>query len=77
MQFYGMHRGIGGFGGDSVFRTGAPRPMKMGTIVSPWRYDVAVRQPLRSVELRRTAILHYASQAEVFPKLQGGPVTRR
>ncbi len=28
-----------GFGGDSVFRSGAPRPMKMGTIASPWRYD--------------------------------------
>jgi hypothetical protein len=62
---------------QTTLATGAPRPTKMGTIVSPWRYDGAVRQPLRSVELRRTAILHYASQAEVFPNLQGGPVTRR
>jgi hypothetical protein len=28
-----------GFGANSVFRSGAPRPMKMGTIASPWRYD--------------------------------------
>jgi len=27
------------FGGDSVYRSGAPRPMKMGTIASPRRYD--------------------------------------
>jgi hypothetical protein len=25
---------------------GAPRPMKMGTIVSPWRYDAAADQAL-------------------------------
>jgi hypothetical protein len=27
--------------GDVVglYRNGAPRPMKMGTIASPWRYD--------------------------------------
>jgi hypothetical protein len=31
---------------DSVFRTVAPRPMKMGTIVSPWRYDVEVRNAI-------------------------------
>jgi hypothetical protein len=24
--------------------SGAPRPMKMGTIVSPWRYDTAARR---------------------------------
>jgi len=29
------------FGADSVFQSGAPRPMKMGTIASPWRYDAA------------------------------------
>jgi hypothetical protein len=26
-------------GRDSVFRTGAPRSTKVGTIPSPWRYD--------------------------------------
>jgi hypothetical protein len=25
----------------ALYRSGAPRPMKMGTIASPWRYDVA------------------------------------
>ena len=28
-----------GFGVPSLIRNGAPRSMKMGTIVSPWRYD--------------------------------------
>jgi hypothetical protein len=27
------------FGGDGVFRSGAPRPVKVGTIRSPWRYE--------------------------------------
>jgi hypothetical protein len=27
------------FGGNSTYRSGAPRSMKMGNIVSPWRYD--------------------------------------
>jgi hypothetical protein len=26
--------------------TGAPRPMKMGTTASPWRYDVEVRNAI-------------------------------
>jgi hypothetical protein len=42
---------------------GAPRPMKMGTIVSPWRYDAAAGCALQSANLRRPAILHYASRA--------------
>ena len=29
------------FGADGVFRSGAPRSMKMGTIRSPWHYDYA------------------------------------
>jgi hypothetical protein len=40
--------------------SGAPRPMKMGTIVSPWRYDVATAEAIRPDNLRRTAILCYA-----------------
>jgi len=35
---------------------GAPRPMKMGTIVSPWRYDVAVAQAIQPDNKRRTAM---------------------
>jgi hypothetical protein len=30
-----------GFGVDGIFRSGAPRLMKMGTIASPFRYDEA------------------------------------
>jgi hypothetical protein len=41
--------------------------MKVGTIVSPWRYDAAARHAPQSVNLRRPAILHYASWAAVFP----------
>jgi hypothetical protein len=54
---------------------GAPRSMKMGTIRSPCPYDAATRHALQSVNLRRPAILHYASWTAVFPISQGGPVT--
>ena len=39
---------------------GAPRPMKMGTIVSPWRYDAIVDHTLEPTYLRWLAILRYA-----------------
>ena len=45
---------------------GAPRPMKMGTTASPWRYDAAAAQAIPPDNLRRTAILRYASWAAVF-----------
>ena len=35
--------------------------MKMGTIVSPWRYDAAAANALQSVMERSPAILHDAS----------------
>jgi hypothetical protein len=41
--------------------SGAPRPMKMGTIASPWRYDAAIRHALKWASLRCSAIQHYAS----------------
>jgi len=41
--------------------------MKMGTIVSPWRYEVAAGDAIRPDNQRRTAILRYASWAAVFP----------
>jgi len=65
------------FGCGSVFRTGAPRSMKLGTIRSPWHYDAAARHALQSVNLRRPAPLHYTSRAAVFPISQGGPVPFR
>ncbi|MCA6105206.1 hypothetical protein [Bradyrhizobium australafricanum] len=49
------------------FRNGAPRPMKMGTIASPWRYDAAAADVIRPDNQRRTAILRYVSWANVFP----------
>ncbi len=41
--------------------------MKMGTIVSPWRYDAAAAETIRPDNQRRTTILRYASWAAVFP----------
>src|SRR5262249_38171471 len=55
------------FGANSAFRSGAPRSMKMGTTRSPCPYDVAARHALQSANVRRPAILHYASCAAVFP----------
>src|SRR5689334_1747835 len=46
---------------------GAPRPTKMGTIVSPWRYDAVARHSPQSANLRRPAILHCAPQLAVLP----------
>ncbi len=51
--------------------------MEMGTIASPCRHDAAARHALQLVNLRRPAILHYASWAAVFPTSQGRPVTPR
>ncbi len=45
-----------GFGGDSVFRSGAPRPMKMGTTASPYRYDAAADDTPTPSNTRPTAI---------------------
>lgn len=38
----------------------APRPMKMGTIASLWRYDALASQALQSAKLRLATILRYA-----------------
>jgi mRNA interferase HigB len=54
--------------------------MKMGTIASPWRYDDAARDALRSVNLRRPAILRYAAWAvarRVRARLASNPVVTR
>src|SRR3982074_1135011 len=45
---------------------GAPRPMKMGTIASRWRYDVEALCALQSASLRHAAILHSASRASRY-----------
>ena len=41
--------------------------MKMGTIASPWCYDVAAAQAIQPDNRRRTAILRYTSWTAVFP----------
>ena len=66
-----------GFGGDSVLRSGAPRPMKMGTTASPWRYDAAAHHALQPTNLRWPASFRYVSWAAVFRVPQDGPVTLR
>jgi hypothetical protein len=43
--------------------------MKMGTIISPWRYDAAARDALQSTNLRQPAILHYASGPGALPNI--------
>jgi hypothetical protein len=41
--------------------------MKMGTTASPWRYDAAAHHALQPANLRRPAILHFASCADDQP----------
>ena len=48
---------------------GAPQPMKMGTIASPWRYDAAVRRALQSPDLRHPAVLRYVLAGAARPFL--------
>jgi hypothetical protein len=56
---------------------GAPRPMKIGTIRSPRRYEAVARSALRPHNPGCPAIFRYASWTAVFPISQGGPVTLR
>jgi hypothetical protein len=37
----------------SFILNGAPRPMKMGGIASPWRYDAALFRSIKPPRLRR------------------------
>jgi hypothetical protein len=61
------------FGCDSVFRSGAPRSMKVGTIRSLCPYDAAARRALQSASLRRPAILHYAHRGPDIAGRSGYP----
>src|SRR5262245_7480582 len=49
-----------------LLAAGAPRPMKMGTIASPWRYNAEARRMLRPLKLRRFAISHCALRGSCF-----------
>src|SRR5579859_786806 len=44
----------------SPHRNGAPRPMKMGTTRSTWRYDGTVGSTIGATHLRSACPLHYA-----------------
>src|SRR5262249_8230215 len=46
----------------ALYRTGAPRSMKMGTTSSPWRYDAGTCRVLLSPELRQRTIARYPTQ---------------
>jgi hypothetical protein len=50
--------------------TGAPRPMKMGTIASPWHYDAGACGALQPLKLRRPWIACYTKSART--KLTAG-----
>jgi hypothetical protein len=56
-------RGTQGYGASlrAPAQTGAPRPMKMGTIVSLWCYDSIAGDTLQSASLGCSAIQRYAS----------------
>jgi hypothetical protein len=49
---------------------GAPRPMKMGNIVSPWRYDAGACHTLSQENSRLTAIYRHTSEPVEF-----GPIS--
>jgi hypothetical protein len=61
----------GEIGGNSVYRSGAPRSMKMGTTLSPWRDDAETHHALQSANLRRPAILRYTFIGGCLPDFAG------
>ncbi len=63
--------------GPDPRRSGAPRPMKMGTIVSPRRYDSAAGHALRAAMLLFRPILPYALLHEHVVLTAGQATLRR
>src|SRR4029450_3602403 len=55
---------------------GAPRPMKMGTIASPWRYDAMARHGLQPANLGLPAILCYACKLPSAGHIKGAQLHR-
>jgi hypothetical protein len=45
-----------GFGVPVLYRSGAPRSMKMGTIASPWHNDAGAYHTLEPEDMRPPAI---------------------
>ena len=56
-----MGNGLCGLATRHARRIAAPRPMKMGTIASLWRYDAIANYALQPANLRQPAILRCAS----------------
>jgi len=57
--------------------TGAPRPMKMGTIASPCPYDAVARHALQIGKSATSRDISLPITRNRFPISQGGPVTLR
>jgi len=62
--------GVPGF----VCRSGAPRPMKMGTTRAPFHYDCGARHAFQQLNLRFPTILRHVSRAAAFMMWQDVPV---
>jgi len=60
-----------------VYRSGAPRSTKMGTIRSPSHYDAGACCAFQSADLRRPTLLHYAAWRPSSRFRGGGPVILR
>jgi hypothetical protein len=59
---------------ELVFRGvgGAPRPMKRGTIASPWRYDAGTHPVKAGVEAGWTDLTAQAASAEIITTPSAG-----
>jgi len=58
-----------------LYRSGAPRPMKMGTTASSYPYDAVARHTSQPEKQRHSSTLQYASRGAAFPILQQVPFT--
>jgi hypothetical protein len=58
-----------------LWRSGAPRSMKMGTIRSPFPYDAAAAHAIRSDNERRTAMLRDRAESTLTNYANSG-ITR-
>ena len=56
---------------------GAPRPMKMGTTASPWRYEAGARYAIPSATPPPPTILHYALLCSANVLSRPGALLRR
>ena len=59
---------------DSASGSGAPRPMKMGTTLSPRHYDAVAAHAIRSDNRRRTAMLPDGAESTLTKYANSGIV---